>query len=231
MNKLIWIDEKGINLEKSILSKLKIKNSIIDVCCLGDFNTKPVSFEGEEENFIINWSGEQNKIEFYISTKFLNSFCEYYYYTMYYSEWGDVWEKPIIFMQMKSENQKIKTKRPFKLKEIINFIKKNKKIKLSIYFETTIIKDPEIEDYKEENNTLMLNIAGIYQIIETGIKLENKKFLKIEKKEWKMGNKNTKIKNYCNLKEYISICKETEKTSKEMKINKINWKIFYKPTL
>jgi hypothetical protein len=55
-------------------------------------------------------------------------------------------------MEIASENETIKSKKPFKSKEILKYIKKKKKVNINIYFETTIQKDPESELYNEEEN-------------------------------------------------------------------------------
>jgi hypothetical protein len=63
-------------------------------------------------------------------------------------------------MELESENKKIKNKKPFKIKEILFFMKKNKRIKLSIYFEIIIKECIEKESYFELNN-----IGGLYDVI------------------------------------------------------------------
>lgn len=194
---------------------------------MGNFNFKPLTFEEEEENFVVNWSGEQNKVDFFISNKYKNSFCVYYHHTMYYGEWGNIWEKPIVFMQMRSEKTKIKSKKPFKIKEIQNFFKKNQKMKMTIYFEPTILGDPETEEYFNYNNIWISSMGGLYHITDPGIALGDKKPLTYSHKEWNLGAKKIKINNYCLRDDYYKICEETAKTAKEMKINNTNWKIFY----
>jgi len=224
MNKLLWINEKELNEENIFISKLKT-NIEISGYWVSNNDIKPITFENED--IIINWSYEENKAEFYLTDKYAESFAIYYFHLMYYGEWGLLREKPIIFMEIASENETIKSKKPFKSKEILKYIKKKKKVNINIYFETTIQKDPESELYNEEENLWVSSLGGLYDIIYPSWEINGKKNIKLNKKEWKFNDNNKiKIKEYINWIKYEKIYKETALTAKELKLNKSNWEIF-----
>ena len=219
MNKLIWINEKELNNEFKILKKIKPEIEFNDILSFLNFNKKPI-FWGDYD-IIINWSFEQNKVEFFLTEKYINWFCNYYFFLIYYNELGDLKEKSIIFMELESENKKIKNKKPFKIKEILFFMKKNKRIKLSIYFEIIIKECIEKESYFELNN-----IGGLYDVINNS--WNNFKICKLI--EWKFYKKKINIEKYKDWEDLIKISEESLNTVEDMKKNKLKWELF-KPTL
>ena len=224
MNKLLWLNEKELNEENMFVSKLKTSIEISGYW-ISHNDVKPITFEGED--VIINWSYEENKAEFYLTDKYAESFTIYYFHLMYYGEWGLLREKPIIFMEMNSENETKKSKKPFKSKEILKYIKKKKKVNINIYFEPTIQKDPENQLYYEEENLWTSSLGGLYDIIYPSWEINGKKNIKFDEKEWKFNEINKiKINEYINWIKYTSIYKETAITAKELKLNKLNWEIF-----
>lgn len=226
---LIWISEKELNEENKLISKIKSNINIGGIWGTGNFDAKPISFE-EKEELLINWSGEEIKVEFFLTQKYAEAFVTYYHYLIYYDEWGVLKEKPIVFMQMESEEEKKKSKKPYGIKEILKFIKKEKKVIITIYFETTITKDPESKTYREINNLEIAYLGGLYDITDPTLVLRTKHSEKIaktsKKKKWSYTNKSIEIKKYKTWNEIAEIAKETAETAEKMKKNKQKWEIF-----
>lgn len=224
MNNLIWINEKDLNYEDKFISKIKSKKKMSGCWCCGS-DIKPITFEGED--IVINWSYEFNKVEFYMTKNYFKCFMTHYFYLMYYGEWGDVQEKPIVFMEVFADNLYKKSIKPFKVKDLYKYIKSKNEVKVVIYFETTIQKDPEKESYKEGNNIWISNIGGLYNIIDLSWEMNEKESIKYDKKKFF----NYEIEEYINWKDFIEVCEETSKTAKELKKEKMKWekfKFFYR---
>ncbi len=218
MNKLIWTNEIDLNKEEKFVEKLKPEEEIWNIWACGDFYKKPLTWDNN--NIIINWNFYENKAEFFITEKHIKWFCNYYFYLIYYGEWGRLEEKHIVFIEIESEKIKRKEKKPIKTKDLFKFIKKNKKVKITIYFETTIQKDPEKESYKEYNNIWTSSIGGLYDVIDTsweGFELYNSR-------EWIFLEK--KINLDKDEGDMIQIAEESAKTAKEMKENGKKWELF-----
>ena len=219
MNNLIWITEKELNYENRFVSKIKGNKRISGYwCCFND--VKPITFD--EENIVINWSYEFNKVEFYMNKEYFENFIINYFYLIYYGEWGNIQEKPIVFMEIYGERFYKKSIKPFKVKDLYKFLKLNKEVKIVIYFEITIQEDPEKESYKTNNNEWISSLGGLYHIVDIAWELNNKQSIKYEKKKIF----NYEIKEYINWNEFMSIYKETAITAKEMKKNKVKWEKF-----
>jgi hypothetical protein len=95
-------------------------------------------------------------------------------------------------------------------------------VKIVIYFETTIQKDPEKESYNRDDNIWMSNLGGLYHIVDIAWELNNKSSIKYEKKKFFSYD----IEEYVDWNESINIYKETAITAKEMKKNKMKWEKF-----
>ena len=229
MNKLIWINEKELNYEDKFISKIKGKKKITGLWACGR-HIKPITFENE--NIVINWSYEFNKVEFYMSNEYIKNFLEYYFYFMYYGEWGEVEEKPIIFMEVFAENFYKKSIKPLKVRDLFKNIKSKKEIKIQIYFEPTIQMDPESEYYRSGHNMWISNLGGLYDIVDPYWELNNKPSIKYENEKIF----NYKIKKYIDWIDFEKIYLETAITAKELKKEKMKWEKFKfnysdKPTL
>ena len=154
MNKLIWISEKELNYENKFISKIKNIKKISGYWSHFK-DIKPITFEGE--NIVINWSYEFNKVEFYMSSEYFKDFIVYYYYLMYYGEWGNIQEKPIVFMEIYSNNFYIKSIKPFKTKDLYKFLESKNDIKIVIYFENMINRNKDNENIELANINWELN--------------------------------------------------------------------------
>jgi len=218
MNKLIWINEVDLNKEERFIEKLKPEIEFLNIWSFGDFYKKPIMWDNN--NIVINWNFYENKAEFFVTEKYIKWFCNYYFYLIYYGEWGQLKEKHIIFMEIESEKLKKKEKKPIKTKEVFKFIKKNKRIKMSIYFEPTIQEDPEKEYYKENNNLWISSIGGLYDVIDPS--WEGFELCNLD--EWIFLEKKEILDKKCG--DIIEIAKESAKTAKEMKINNKKWELF-----
>jgi len=219
MNNLIWITEKELNYENKFISKIKEGKKLLAYWYCDNW-IKPITFEGE--NIVINWSYEFNKVEFYMTKEYFKGFIINYFYLMYYGEWGNIQEKPIIFMEIYGKNFYKKSIKPFKVKDLYKFLKQNDEVKIVIYFETTIQKDPEKESYNRDDNIWMSNLGGLYHIVDIAWELNNKSSIKYEKKKFFSYD----IEEYVDWNESINIYKETAITAKEMKKNKMKWEKF-----
>lgn len=218
MTKLVWISEFDLKKEEKFIKKLKPEEEILNIWACGDFYKKPISWD--DNNIVINWNFYENKAEFFITEKHVKWFCNYYFYLMYFGEWGELEEKHIIFMEIESEKIVKKEKKPIKTKDLFKFIMKNKRVKIVIYFETTIQEDPEKESYEEYNNIWISSIGGLYDVIDTsweGFELYNLN-------EWKFLEKKVNLDEDDNL--IMEIAKESAKTAKEMKKNNVKWELF-----
>jgi len=158
----IWIDEKCFKKEEDKLKKFRHKKTVFI------------------EDFIFNICLFELKINFKINKKDINEFCKIYHYIIYYDEWGVFREKPIIFMELIKNKSIIKSKKPFKIDEILRYIEKEPNFELNIYFETIITKDPLKEDYKEEDNLILSYLGGLYCIILNNENLKSNIFNKKE---------------------------------------------------
>ena len=143
----IWIDEKCFKKEEDKLKKFR--------------HTKTFFIE----DFVFNICPFEIKINFKINKKEVNEFCKIYHYIVYYDEWGVFKEKPIIFMELIKKESVMKSKKPFKINEILRYIEKESSFKLNIYFETVMTKDPLKKDYKEKDNLFFSYLGGLYCII------------------------------------------------------------------
>ena len=174
MNKLIWISEKELNYENKFISKIKNIKKISGYWSQFK-DIKPITFEGE--NIVINWSYEFNKVEFYMSSEYFKDFIVYYYYLMYYGEWGNIQEKPIVFMEIYSNNFYIKSIKPFKTKDLYKFLESKNDIKIVIYFENMINRN------KDNENIELSDLGGLYHIANINWELNNKNCIKYDKKK------------------------------------------------
>jgi len=143
----IWIDEKCFKKEENKLKKFK--------------HTKTISIE----SFIFDICPFEIKINFKVNKKEINEFCKIYHYTVYYDEWGAFKEKPIIFMELIKKKSIIKSKKPFKINELLKCVEEEPNFELNIYFETVMAKDPLEKDYKEKDNLFFSYLGGLYYII------------------------------------------------------------------
>ena len=175
MNKLIWVSEKELNYENKFISKIKNTKKISGYWSQFK-DIKPITFEGE--NIVINWSYEFNKVEFYMSSEYFKDFLVYYYYLMYYGEWGDIQEKPIVFMEIYSNNFYIKSIKPFKTKYLYKFFESKNDIKIVIYFENMI------DGNKDNENIELSDLGGLYHIANINWELNNKNYIKYDKKKY-----------------------------------------------
>ena len=183
----IWIDEECFKKEEDKLKKFK--------------NRKTVSIE----KFILNICLFELKINFKINKKDINEFCKIYHYIIYYDEWGVFKEKPIVFMELIKNKNIIKNKKPFKIDEILKCVEEEGNFELSIYFETTIAKDPLKDDYKEEDNLLLSYLGGLYCLI--------------------LNNENLKLNTF-NKKELQLNINETYQTAISLRRSSYKWKMF-----
>lgn len=174
MNKLIWISEKELNYENKFISKIKNIKKISGYWSHFK-DIKPITFEGE--SIVINWSYEFNKVEFYMSSEYFKDFIIYYYYLMYYGEWGNIEEKPIVFMEIYSNNFYIKSIKPFKTKDLYKFFESKNDIKIVIYFENII------NINKDNKNIELSDLGGLYHIANINWELNNKNYVKYDKKK------------------------------------------------
>ena len=206
MNKLIWVSEKELNYENNFISKIKNIKKISGYW--SNFkDIKPITFEGE--NIVINWSYEFNKVEFYMSSEYFKDFLVYYYYLMYYGEWGDIQEKPIVFMEIYSNNFYIKSIKPFKTKDLYKFFESKNDIKIVIYFENMI------DGNKDNENIELSDLGGLYHIANINWELNNKNYIKYDKKKIF----NYEIENYIDWENFKNIYKENKIDFKKLKIN------------
>ena len=219
MSNLIWINEKELNSENNFISKIKDKKNISGWWSFGS-DVKPISFDGED--VVINWSYEFNKVEFYMTKNYFKDFIVFYFYLIYYGEWGEIQEKPIVFMEVYADQLHKKSIKPFKVKDLHKIIKSKNYAKIVIYFETTIQEDPEKESYNGGNNMWISSLGGLYNIVSPSWELNEKLSIKYNNKEFF----EYKIEEYIDWKNFIEIYKETAKTAKEMKENKIKWEKF-----
>lgn len=218
MNKLIWINEEMLNEEKRFLKKKKPEKIIKGLWGFGDPNEKPICLD---KNFIINWCFIEKKVEFLVTEEYVNSFCDFYLHLIYYGEGGILEEKRIIFMQVETFNLKKKSKKPFRIKEIFNFLKKYKKIKLIVFFESTINWNFNNENENKENIAMLSDIGGMVDVVLTY--WEN--FEKCRTEDLRI-HKEKEEKERENAYKEMGIAKETVKTIHEMKKYKKNWEIF-----
>ena len=195
MNKLIWISEKELNYENKFISKIKNIKKISGYWSHFK-DIKPITFEGE--NIVINWSYEFNKVEFYMSSEYFKDFIVYYYYLMYYGEWGNIQEKPIVFMEIYSNNFYIKSIKPFKTKDLYKFFESKNDIKIVIYFENMINLN------KNNENIELSDLGGLYHIANINWELNNKNCIKYDKEKIF----NYEIENYIDWENFKNIYKK-----------------------
>ena len=185
----IWIDEECFKKEEEKIKKFGYFKKLFSV-----------------EKFIFKICLFENKVSFVINRREINEFCKIYHYIIYYNEWGVFREKPIIFMELINNKTNIKSKKPFRINEIINYSENDEKIKLNIYFETVITGDPKKKSYMEKDNLLICYLGGLYCVM-------------LNNKNWNLSNFNIeKIENNLN---------ETYETALSLKINSNKWELFY----
>jgi hypothetical protein len=68
-------------------------------------------------------------------------------------------------MELIKKESVMKSKKPFKINEILRYIEKESSFELNIYFETVMTKDPLKKDYKEKDNLFFSYLGGLYCII------------------------------------------------------------------
>lgn len=184
---------------------------------MGGCFRKRIKFQ--KSKLTININLEKLYIEFLVPKKETAIFLDVYWLKMLHGEWGQIAEKPIVFMEMKTKQFNIKSKTLMRPTEIIKLIKTSNKTKISIYFETTIPIDPISIDYKTKNNMWVSYIGGIYDFVNPEFSIENETQNIIDQE----------IENIENIdkKKFDKICEETAKTAIEMRINNLNWKKFH----
>jgi hypothetical protein len=68
-------------------------------------------------------------------------------------------------MELINSKANIKSKKPFRINEIINYFENDEKIRLNIYFETVITGDPKKKSYMEKDNLLICYFGGLYYVM------------------------------------------------------------------
>jgi hypothetical protein len=68
-------------------------------------------------------------------------------------------------MELIKKKSVMKSKKPFKINEILGYVEKESSFELNIYFETVITKDPLKKDYREKDNLVFSYLGGLYCII------------------------------------------------------------------
>lgn len=224
--KLISLNINELIKEEIFIKKLKTKKKITGIFCLGDSKEKPITFKNFEDKILINWCFSNLKIEFFIKSEFIKEFIHLYHRIVYYNEWGDISEKPIIYTELITKKNKIKIKNSFKSTDLWELIKKEKEIYLLINYETTIGHNPE--KICSKHDIWLSYIGGMYEITDVLYFIEEKEEI-LEYKEYKKNffeifNKKKKIlkDDLINLNKIIE---ETSLTARDLKI-KGNWEIF-----
>ena len=68
-------------------------------------------------------------------------------------------------MELIKKESIVKSKKPFKLNELLKYVEKEPNFELNIYFETIMAKDPLEKDYIEKDNLFFSYLGGLYYII------------------------------------------------------------------
>jgi hypothetical protein len=83
-------------------------------------------------------------------------------------------------MELIKNKSIIKSKKPFKIDEILKYVEKGPNFELNVYFETIITKDPLKEDYNEEDNLILSYLGGLYCVVLNNENLKSNIFNKKE---------------------------------------------------
>ncbi len=172
-----------------------------------------IKFPKTKSRIFIDYS--ENRADFYIDKDEIGLFLKFYWDMMYFGEWGDFWERPIIFMIVKTNAKTYASKKTISPKTLLN-INNSGDIKLSIYFELWV------ENPKHQNDKGMCwtYIGGLNNLLDPSLSIvwEDNNLEEDEIANW------PKISTY----EYREMAKETGITLAEMKAAKQNWKLFSK---
>ena len=234
---LVSLTAKQFKKEKKLFNSINSSKSIIGLWTAGGFEDAPLSFKNTD--IIINWSLLEIKAEFFVNSIERSTFLPFYFNTIYYGEWGELEEKPIIFMEIETEDGIFKSKTPFKFRELWGFLKKN--IKLTIYFESVLLEDPEKKSAWEGNVDWISHVGGLYNVIDLSYWIENNEVKLIEdesepdvnsgekytKNIWFLSvNRSINVDFYDYNNEIKEVAFETLTTALEMKKHGLNWKKF-----
>jgi hypothetical protein len=87
-------------------------------------------------------------------------------------------------MELIKKKSIIKSKKPFKINELLKCVEEEPNFELNIYFETVMAKDPLEKDYKEKDNLFFSYLGGLYYII---LNNENLQAMVLRKKSMQLN--------------------------------------------
>ena len=208
---------KEFKKDQNFLKKFKNKYTISGCYYMGEV-CDLVEFKLIKSRIFFNWEILNMRMEIFKEERdiLLNAYSRW----MWIGEWGYKFEKPLIFMELITEEFTCKFKKILSVKDIFKLTNKSNIFNLNIYFEPIIEEDPKSLSYKKNNNIWISYVGGLYDIIDSDFWLETIEDGKLGIIERGTITK-TKIINFKNL------CDETANTAIDMRKNiKCKWKLF-----
>lgn len=213
---------KEYNEDAKFLEKLEKKYILSGCYCTGTI-CDMVEFRLIKSKIFFKWENLSMTIAIFKEERSI--MLEAYSRWMWIGEWGGEFKKPIIFMEIISENLNYKFKEILSVEKIFEITENFEIFNLRIYFETIIGEDPKESDYKEGNNMWIFYVGGMYDIIDPCFWLES-----TEGGEWTIVEEASVTET--NSIWFRKLCEETADTAIEMRKNGVcKWWAFADPDL
>lgn len=184
---------------------------ITGVWAFGEFDKRPITFAGY--NIVFNWSFYQMKLELYTDRKNLNKVLIFYENMSKYGEWGNDFLKPIIWMEVEKNNDRIRSKSYISKSDVLKFARTSD-IKITIYYEPIICTSTLASDYFTSNDYWIAAFGGLYYTVDMMLFINNGGSNDIESEEY-LFDKKFRIEKYVN-EDWNEFSLETGKSSMEL---------------